>query len=359
MKNSTELPTKKFDYILPKELIAKYPPPQRDAAKMLVLSRTNGSCEIRKFTDLIGYLRPNDCLVLNDTKVISARFIAVPPENQKAKTEFFLVEPFDEKMKKWTVLIKPAKNIFNYEQFIPLPPNNLPAIPSVIIKKISTSFPFVIEFISPDPFDMEKIMDCFGHTPLPPYLRRPDEISDKERYQTVYASQKGAVAAPTAGLHFTDEILAKFAKSGIETAKITLHVGIGTFLPVKSDIVSEHKMHSEFFNITGDAAAKINESKKKGGRIVAVGTTSIRALESSITPDGKIVPKSGKTDIFIYPPYKIKSADILLTNFHLPKSTLLMLVSAFAGRENILAAYRIAVKEKFRFYSYGDCTLII
>ncbi len=356
--NSYPPRTRDFDYLLPPELIAKYPLPQRDASKLLVLRRETGVCEIRKFNDIFEYLREGDCAVFNNTKVINTRIFATPKENLSAETEFLLLEALDDKKRRWTALAKPAKRLLKHNLFIPIAKDSK-AKPDVIIKAERKNSSIIVEFIADDKITTDKILNLFGHVPLPPYIKRPDELSDKERYQTVYAHQKGAVAAPTAGLHFTKETLANFAKCGVKIAEVTLHVGIGTFQPVKAEFLSQHKMHSEFFQITEKAALKINNARKNGGRIIAVGTTSLRALESALNPDGSIRADSAKTDIFIYPPYKIKSADILLTNFHLPKSTLIMLVSAFAGKEKILAAYHLAIREKFRFYSYGDCMLIV
>jgi S-adenosylmethionine:tRNA ribosyltransferase-isomerase len=351
--------TQDFDYVLPSELIAKHPLPQRDASKMLVLRRETGVCEIRKFNDIFEYLRKGDCAVFNNTKVINARIFAAPKENLSAETEFLLLEALDDKKRRWTALAKPAKRLFKHNLFIPIAKDSKKAKPDVIIKTERKNSSIIVEFIADEKISADEILNIFGHVPLPPYIKRPDELSDKERYQTVYGHQKGAVAAPTAGLHFTKETLANFAKRGVKIAEATLHAGAGTFQPVKAEFLSQHKMRSEFFQITEKAAIEINNARKNGGRIIAVGTTSLRALESALNPDGSIRADSGKTDIFIYPPYKIKSADILLTNFHLPKSTLIMLASAFAGKEKILAAYQLAIREKFRFYSYGDCMLIL
>ncbi len=355
MKTSTEPRLDEFDYSLPQELIAYHPAERRDGARMLVLDRKSGECEIRSFKNLPEYLERGDCVVRNNSKVIKARIFAAPPDAPEKKTEFFLVEPLNGEKTKWSVLARPGRNLKKFKFFQAIAPDGrkLPNLTFEIISRIPN---LAVEVSSEA--DIEKNLDDHGHIPLPPYIKRQDEISDHERYQTVYAEEPGSVAAPTAGLHFTDEVFAKFAEKGVEVADVTLHVGIGTFRPVRAEKISEHRMHSEHFSIEEESAEKINRARAAGGRILAVGTTSLRALETSISPDGRIKPGSGRTDIFIHPPYRIKSADMLLTNFHLPKSTLLMLVCAFAGTDKTMNAYQIAIKEQFRFYSYGDCMLV-
>jgi S-adenosylmethionine:tRNA ribosyltransferase-isomerase len=362
MKTFIESQTKDFDYFLPPELIAYSPTPKRDASRMLVLNRKSGNCEIRNFRELSNYLDAGDCAVINDSKVIKARIFAAATEAPEKIIELFLLEPLNASNTRWSVLSKPARNLKKYSLFNAIAPEGK-TLPALTIRVKKDELKYEVEFStdshSSDEESIEKILDSYGHIPLPPYIKRPDEESDEERYQTVYATHPGSVAAPTAGLHFTDETFAKFAELGIQIARLTLHVGVGTFRPVRTEKLSEHKMHSEHFVISPQTAEKINSTKKNGGKILAVGTTSLRALESSISANNTIIPKMFRTNIFIYPPYKIHSADMLLTNFHLPKSTLLMLVCAFAGTEATLNAYKFAINEKFRFYSYGDCMLII
>ncbi|HPN85252.1 MAG TPA: tRNA preQ1(34) S-adenosylmethionine ribosyltransferase-isomerase QueA [Victivallales bacterium] len=357
MKTFTEPLLEEFDYQLPSELIAYHPLPERDSSRMLVLDRSNGSCEIRKFGDIAEFLHSGDCVVINESKVVKARIFGAPQEAPEKDTEFFLLESLDGEKRKWSALCKPARNIKKFKKFLAIAPENK-KLPALRFSAKKNDSGFEVDFSAEDMSTLEKLLDEYGHVPLPPYIKRPDQDSDKERYQTVYAKNYGSVAAPTAGLHFTEDTFAKFAKAGVEVAKLTLHVGAGTFRPVREGKLSEHKMHSEKFFISGEAAGKINNAKKNGGKILSVGTTSLRALESSKSADGTIIPSEGRTSIFIYPPYQITSADMLITNFHLPKSTLLMLVCAFAGTDKILNAYKIAIKEKLRFYSYGDCMLI-
>ncbi len=355
MKISIEPRLDEFDYSLPHGLIAYHPASERDSSRMLVLDRRSGECEVRSFKDLPEYMEKGDCAVRNNSKVIKARIFAAPPEAPEKSTEFFLVEPLNGEKTKWSVLARPGRNLKKFQIFQAISPDGrkLPDLTFEIISRI----PDLAVKVSSEA-DIAKNLDDHGHIPLPPYIKRPDESSDQERYQTVYAEEPGSVAAPTAGLHFTDEVFAKFAEKGVDIADVTLHVGIGTFRPVRSERISEHRMHSEHFSIGWENAEKINRARAAGGRVLAIGTTSLRALETSISPDGRIKPGDGRTDIFIHPPYRIKSADMLLTNFHLPKSTLLMLVCAFAGTDKTMKAYQIAIKEQFRFYSYGDCMLV-
>ncbi len=319
-----------YDYQLPPELIAQHPLPRREDSRMMVLHRETQRIEHRRFAELSEFLRDGDLLVLNNARVITARRFS-----DDRTIEFLFLEKLAPR--RWRTLVKPGRKMRL---------NATSRIGGVEMRvvEISADGSRVVEFasdISPEEG---------GIVPLPPYMRRPAEEADRERYQTVFAEVPGAVAAPTAGLHFTEKML-----EGLPHAFITLHVGPGTFLPVKTENIIEHQMHSERFSISEEAAAKINAAQ----RIVAVGTTSVRVLESAQRVDGQLVRQEGSTDLFLYPPRKIQHADVLLTNFHLPRSTLLMLVSAFAGREFILRAYAEAIGERYRFYSYGDCMLIL
>jgi S-adenosylmethionine:tRNA ribosyltransferase-isomerase len=373
--------TSDFDYHLPEEMIAQFPPEKRGDSRMLALNREDGSCEIRNFNDFIDYIEPGDCIVINNTKVMNARFFGLK-EGEGAKIEILLTIPLDEKQKLWKCLLKPGKRVREGTKIKLIPhsdvqspkviaeSSNHPSIPPkdagllrtgqipetwVEVKKKAEDGSFEVRF---DADNIETVQAIFGHTPLPPYIKRADKQPDSERYQTVFAKNSGAVAAPTAGLHFTKDIFAKFAAKGINVAETTLHVGPGTFRPVSVDNPLDHKMHSEAFVLTEDAAKLINDTHRKGGRIVAIGTTSVRVLETCANDNGEVIPQRGVTDIFLHPPMKPKVADMLLTNFHLPKSTLLMLVSTFAKREDVLNAYEVAKSANFRFYSYGDCMLL-
>jgi S-adenosylmethionine:tRNA ribosyltransferase-isomerase len=321
--------TADYDYALPPELIASHPAPVRDQARMMVLDREKQSITHHSFRDIPEFVGPEDLLVLNNTKVIPARI-----RFDKRKAELLLLEQLDAKT--WRCLVRPGHWFRDGRQFSD-------GLVSGMVLKVESSGERVIEFDSP--IDFSRV----GEMPLPPYLHRETEPEDAERYQTVFAAKPGAVAAPTAGLHFTPELLAV-----LPHVFITLRVGIGTFLPVKTEDIRSHRMHQEWFEIDNEAAARIAAAK----RVLAVGTTTVRTLETVILRNQAIVPGLGSTDIFIYPPFQFRRVDSLLTNFHLPKSTLLMLVAAFAGREFILEAYREAVVSKYRFFSYGDCMLI-
>jgi S-adenosylmethionine:tRNA ribosyltransferase-isomerase len=338
-----------FDFELPEALIAQAPPVQRRASRMMVMDRASGACNIRGFAEFAELLRPDDCLVLNDTRVIPARIFGskIPTG---AAVEALLLEPAGNG--NWRALLKPGKR---------LPPGT-----KVLIRDSDDACfdvqardehgVFEILFTADD---VPALLDQCGHIPLPPYIRRQDSTEDAERYQTVYATAPGAVAAPTAGLHFDDEMLQAMAGMGVATARLTLHVGMGTFQPVSVDRLEDHVMHSERFVLTPEAAGIINDRRVAGGRIIAVGTTSVRVLESCVTDSGSVEPRSGETDIFLHPPAEPRAVDGLLTNFHLPRSTLLMLVSTFARREHVLSAYALAVRERLRFYSYGDCMVLM
>ena len=339
-----------FDYKLDEDLIAQFPAQKREMSRMMVLDRTNLTIEHRHFYDITDYLDENDFLVLNNTKVIPARLYA--KKDTGALIEIFLVREISKDI--WSALIKPSKRV-KAGMIVKISDE----LSVEILKKDEDKW-FVKLIYNGNIFE---ILDRTGHVPLPPYIERKLTQNqyknlDFERYQTVYAEKSGAAAAPTAGLHFTQEILDKLDKKGVHHCFITLNVGLGTFKPVKCENILEHKMDSELFEITPAAAEAVNNALKEGKKITAVGTTSVRTLETAMNKYGKILPVKDESTLFIYPGYEFKIVNKLLTNFHLPKSTLLMLVSAFAGKDYIFKAYETAVKEKYRFYSYGDCMLI-
>jgi S-adenosylmethionine:tRNA ribosyltransferase-isomerase len=337
-----------FDYELPEELIAQFPAAQRDASRLMKLDRRSGAVDIGQFSDIIDCFAAGDVLVVNDTRVIPARLLGRKPTG--GKVEIFLVRQCRSgDASEWLCLTKSNK---------PLQPGTLVELDEDFSAEIiaDAEAPYKrIRFHYSGDF-MTRV-EQVGHLPLPPYIKRNDEEEDKSRYQTVFARERGAVAAPTAGLHFTDAVLDKIRRRGVEICPLTLHVGLGTFLPVRVENVREHKMHAEYYAISAETAALVNRAKQNGNRVIALGTTSARALETAAA-DGRLKACSGDSEIFIYPGYEFKLVDALVTNFHLPKSTLLMLVSALAGREHILAAYQRAIAEKFRFFSYGDCMFI-
>lgn len=336
--------THDFYYELPEELIAQTALERRDESRLMCLNIETGGFEHRFFADVIDMLEPGDCLVMNKSKVIPARLFG--KKKSGGKVEVFLLRDLGDR--RWECLVKPGKNARQGETIY------FPEKLSGSVEEIVSDGIRVINFRYEGVF--LEVLDKIGQTPLPPYIKK--KLENPERYQTVYAKIPGSVAAPTAGLHFTEELLRKLAEKGVGLAYITLHIGLGTFRPVHEENIENHKMHSEFFFIDEDTAARINETKAWGGRIVAVGTTACRTLESAWDENKGVVAKSGSTDIFIYPGYKFKCIDALITNFHLPESTLIMLVSALAGRENILNAYNEAVKEKYRFFSFGDAMFI-
>lgn len=337
-----------FDYDLPEELIAQDPLSDRSSSRLMVLNKNTGKLEHRIFRDIIDYLNPGDCLVLNDTKVIPARLYG-EKEGTGAGIEVLLLKRKEDLKDTWEVLVKPGKKA-KIGARISFGDGKLVAE----VKDIVDDGNRIIQFEYDGIF--EEILDELGQMPLPPYITH--KLEDKDRYQTVYATHKGSAAAPTAGLHFTKELLKRIEEKGVKIARITLHVGLGTFRPVKVENILDHHMHSEFYMVSQEAADIINETKKNGGRVISVGTTSTRTIESVANEDGSVPAKTGWTDIFIYPGYKFKTIDCLITNFHLPESTLVMLVSALAGRENVLNAYKIAVEEKYRFFSFGDAMFI-
>jgi S-adenosylmethionine:tRNA ribosyltransferase-isomerase len=339
-----------FDYELPEELIAQQPLAKRDASRMLVLDRSRRSWLDTNFVSIPEYLRPHDVLVLNDTRVFPARLAGKRVPSGGAVELLLLreIEPY-----LWECLTRPARRLATGARVV-LGNSNLYGE----VMESRDNGLRLVRFESEESLD--RIIDRVGCTPLPPYIKRAaDSIEDRERYQTVYASNRGAIAAPTAGLHFTARLLQEIQDRGVGVARITLHVGYGTFEPVRVDDVKLHRVAPEWFSISEAAAWSINQSRNDGGRIVAVGTTTTRALESSVASDGTILSQSGLADLTIVPGYAFRVVDALLTNFHLPRSSLLLLVSAFAGRELTLNAYRHAVKQRYRFYSYGDCMLIL
>lgn len=335
-----------FNFDLPEELIAQHPLEQRDASRLMVLNKEDGKIEHRIFKDIIEYLNDGDTLVLNDTRVIPARLIGEKISSH-GKIEFLLLKRISQD--KWECLAKPGKRAKPGTEFT-FGEGKLKAIVTEVLDNGNR----IIELKYTGIF--EQILDELGQMPLPPYIH--ESLEDKERYQTVYSKEKGSAAAPTAGLHFTKELLEKIKEKNINIAYVTLHVGLGTFRPVKVDKIEEHEMHSEFYMMSKETAEIINETKRKGNRVIAVGTTSCRTLETIGDDNSRVREQSGWTEIFIYPGYKFKIVDALITNFHLPESTLIMLVSALAGRENVLNAYNTAIKEKYRFFSFGDAMFI-
>ncbi len=337
---------KEFDYYLPPELIAQEPLTERSLSRLMVLDSQTGELWHRTFKDIVSYLNKGDCLVLNNTRVIPARLLG-RKEDTGAKIEFVLLKRLNGDV--WEVILKPGKRARAGSRFV-FGEGLLKAEVIEVIEDGNRLVRFEYEGV------FEKILDSVGIMPLPPYITKKLECS--ERYQTIYSEHRGSAAAPTAGLHFTAELLDEIQNTGVNIAYVTLHIGLGTFRPVKCENILEHKMHSEFYTISQEACDKINASKSQGNRVIAVGTTSCRVLETASEEDGVLLPGTGWTDIFIYPGYKFKAVDSLITNFHLPESTLIMLVSALAGRERVLDAYKKAVDMKYRFFSFGDAMLI-
>lgn len=338
-----------FDYHLPKVRIAQAPSPRRDYARMMVLHRKTKKIEHRKFINLHEYMRKNDLLIINTTKVFPARLFAVK-DRTDAQVEVFLLRELENDL--WEVLVKPARKVRIG--------NKLHFTDTVHCDVIdnTVSGGRVVRFDYPGD-DFYKIIDRIGNSPLPPYITRKATLQDKTRYQTVYADTRGAVAAPTAGLHFTEGLMKKLKSKGVKIKPIVLHIGLGTFRPIQVEDLTRHQMDSEFFEVPPETALAINEAREREKKIIAVGTSTVRALETVVVSGFQVAPKRGWTDKFIYPPYDFKMTDGMVTNFHMPKSTLLMLVSAFADREFVLDAYKLAIKEKYRFLSYGDSMLII
>ena len=338
--------TSDFTFELPEELIAQDPLADRSSSRLLVLDKETGEIIHEVFKNVVSYLKKGDCLVLNDTKVLPARLIG-EKEGTGAKIEVLLLKRRQDNV--WETLVKPGRKAKPGTR-ISFGGGRLVGEVTDIVDEGNRLVRFEFEGI------FEEVLAELGQMPLPPYITH--QLEDKNRYQTVYAKHEGSAAAPTAGLHFTKELLKEIEEKGVRLAYVTLHVGLGTFRPVKVEDVTDHHMHSEFYSVDETAAQAINQTRKEGGRIISVGTTSTRTLESVADVDGHIEPKSGWTDIFIYPGYEFKVIDALITNFHLPESTLLMLVSALAGKEHILAAYEEAVRERYRFFSFGDAMFI-
>jgi len=357
-----------FDYELPEELIAQKPLQERAASRMLHLDRRTGSFRDSVFCELPDLLRPDDLVVFNNTRVFPARLFGrrsgaksqplssnnpASREFLTGKVEALLVKRVSDGHETWEALVRPGRKIGVGEKLFFGPHNELTA-------EVIARGEYGERTLRFDPVpDFFAAIEQIGHVPLPPYIGRSDEASDRNRYQTVFARERGSVAAPTAGLHFTSEILERMRTRGIEFAEVTLHVGLGTFQPIHTEVVEEHRMHSEWYSIAKDAASKINGARQQGRRVVAVGTTTVRTLEFAARQwTGVLQPQAGEANLFIYPGFEFRIVDAMLTNFHLPKSTLLMLVSAFAGREQVLRAYRHAVVQRYRFFSYGDCMFI-
>ena len=348
--------TSDFDYYLPKELIAQHPVERRDSSRLAVFHKNSGEIEHRHFADITEYLRPGDVLVINDTRVIPARLLGVRitssvPEERAAEheknCEVLLLKRLS--LTDWECIVRPGKKLRTGAKIYFSPRL------SATVTGIKDEGVRVLTFVTDGVF--EEVLDEVGNMPLPPYIT--EKLEDKSRYNTVYAHTDGSAAAPTAGLHFTPELLQKVKDMGVKIAPVLLHVGLGTFRPVKEEEATAHKMHSEYYEISAESAAMINDARKSGGRVVCVGTTSVRTLESASAEDGTLSACSGNTEIFIYPGYRFKCVDALITNFHLPKSTLIMLVSAFIGRENTLKLYNEAVRLGYRFFSFGDACLLI
>ena len=339
--------TKDFYYDLPEELIAQTPLAKRDSSKLLVLPLNEDQIEHKHFGDILDYLRPDDCLIMNNSRVLPARIFGV--KETGSLVELLLLKNIGND--EWECLVKPGKKArvgaeLKISDFL-----------SCKITNVLEDGNRIVKFFYPGGRNIYEILDEVGTMPLPPYIK--EKLEDQERYQTVYAKEIGSAAAPTAGLHFTDELMQIISQMGVKIGYVTLHVGLGTFRPVKVEDVSNHKMHTESYFVPPETIDLINETRNKGGRIISVGTTSTRTLESAFDEKGNCIKPYGDTDIFIYPGYKFKMIDGLITNFHLPESTLIMLVSALAGKDKVLEAYRIAVEEKYRFFSFGDAMLII
>lgn len=342
-------PTSAFDYTLPCDRIAQYPSQRRDESRLLVLHRSDGSIEHRIFRDLLELVPAGDVLVLNETRVFPARLVGRKPTG--AAAEILLLRPLGESDALWEALVRPGGK---------LKPGRIVEIAETLSVEIVDSTPDggrIVRLVTPLP--IEVALERHGRIPLPPYVEREAGPEDAERYQTVFAREAGSVAAPTAGLHFTRELLDALEAKGVRVARLVLHVGIGTFRPVETEDPGEHRMHAEHYAVPDETARVLNDTRAAGGRIWAVGTTVVRTLETVATDDGRVHAGSGWTDIFIRPPYRFKAVDRLITNFHLPRSTLLMLVAAFGGYENVMRAYGVAVEEGYRFYSYGDAMAVI
>ena len=339
-----------FDYPLPKKYIAQYPGAKRDQAKLMVVNRDEKTIEHKKFSNITDYLRKNDLLILNNTKVFPARLFATK-DRTDAKVEVFLLRELAQNL--WEVMVKPARKVRIGNKLVFTPKLMCDVIDNTV------SGGRVVRFESESQTELHDIIDRIGTSPLPPYITRDPEPSDKKRYQTVYATERGAVAAPTAGLHFTNGLINRLKKKGVKIEYITLHIGLGTFRPVQVEDLNRHQMDSEYFEVSTKTAMAINEARKKHRKIMAIGTSTIRALETVVVSGFMVSPKRGWTDKFIYPPYEYKMVDSMVTNFHMPKSTLMMMVSAFADINLLKKAYKEARKHDYRFLSYGDAMIII
>jgi len=350
-REARELRTADFDYPLPEDLVASHPTDRRDQSRLLVLDRRRSTILDRRFPDLVEYLEEGDALVVNDTRVFPARLLGRKPTG--ASVEVLLLRPLPEHpgRRTWQALVRPGGK---------LKPGRVVDIADSFRVVVEDSFEDGSRRVrlegDADPWDL---IERHGEVPLPPYIRRPGEVSDRERYQTVYARESGSVAAPTAGLHFTTGLIEQIEARGVSVVPVTLHVGVGTFRPVEADRVQDHRMHAERYELSGAAAGLLNRTRAGGGKVWAVGTTSARTLEAAADDGGRFEATDGWTDLFIHPPYRFRVVDGLLTNFHLPRSSLLMLVAALAGRDQVLAAYRHAVEQRYRFYSYGDAMLVV
>lgn len=349
---ATDLLTSDFYYDLPEELIAQHPLKTRDASRLMVLDRKSGAIEHKIFHDIIDYLNEGDVLVVNDSKVIPARLYGHVEGREEASIELLLLK--QRELNIWETLVKPGKRAKIGSKLVF--GNGL--LKGEIVDIVDEGNRLIkFDYDTSDGTNIYDILHKIGLMPLPPYIT--EKLEDNSRYQTVYANKEGSAAAPTAGLHFTEELLERISAKGVKIAKVMLHVGLGTFRPVKADRIDDHVMHSEFFSVSEESADMINAARAAGGRVICVGTTSCRTLESASDDDGRVNAMSGNTGIFIYPGYKFKAVDALVTNFHLPESTLLMLISAFYDKESVMKAYKIAVEEKYRFFSFGDAMLIV
>lgn len=336
-----------FDFSLPEELIAQHPVEPRDASRLLVLPKAGGAVEHRRFRDLVDYLNPGDLLVVNETKVMPARLLGAK-EGTGGAAEVLLLKRLDRD--RWETLVKPGRRLRPGAR-ITFGDGQLRAT----VLEPTAAGGRVVQFAYEGVF--EQVLDRLGEMPLPPYITA--RLEDATRYQTVYAREWGSAAAPTAGLHFTPELFAELEANGVRTEKVLLHVGLGTFRPVETEQIEAHQMHSEYYRLTPETAAAINAAREQGGRVIGVGTTSVRTLETCADETGRLQPGEGWTDIFIYPGYRFRAVDGIITNFHLPKSSLVMMIAAFAGRERVLGAYAEAVQERYRFFSFGDAMLIL
>jgi S-adenosylmethionine:tRNA ribosyltransferase-isomerase len=347
-----------FDFELPKELIAQYPSENRDESRLLVVNRATGTFEHKLFKDVLGYFDDGDAMVFNNTKVFPARMYA-QKEKTGAKIEVFLLRELNSDARLWDVLVDPARKIRVGNKLYFMDEKNRERLVAEVVDN-TTSRGRTIRFLFEGPEELFRSeMEALGFTPLPPYIDRKPDALDKERYQTVYAKEEGAVAAPTAGLHFSRELMKRLEIKGINFAELTLHVGLGTFRNIDVEDLSKHKMDAEYFKISQQAVDVVNQTKNAGKKVCAVGTTSVRSLESAVSAEGLLKPAEGWTNKFIYPPYDFHIPDAMVTNFHLPKTSLIIMIAAFGGFDLIMEAYQEAIKEKYRFYSYGDAMLII